>query len=77
MFSSRQVGGKDIWFVIHQPFMMFTALASFLGLIAILIYTGWKWQDPVETPVNYAHSIIGIIVISLAIIQVLKCFFRY
>ncbi len=44
---------------------------SIVAFILILADLKWKWVELIETQkVNFAHSIIGIIVIGLSLIQV-------
>jgi len=47
---------------------------SIVAFIVILADLKWKWVQLIDTQkVNFAHSIIGIIVIGLSLIQV-NCF---
>ena len=48
---------------------------SIVAFIVILADLKWKWVELIDTQkVNFAHSIIGIIVIGLALVQVNKLF---
>ena len=49
--------------------MVMVPIISFTAFIVILAALNWQWVV-IGAPVNFAHSVLGIIVISLSIIQV-------
>ena len=59
----------QFWFNIHRPVMIFVPILSIIAFIVILADLGWKWVD-IESKVGFAHSIFGIVVIGLSVIQV-------
>ena len=67
--------GVKLWFMIHRLFMLSVPLISVASFIVIFADLDWKWVEKSE-PVNFAHSIIGIIAIALSIVQVFIAFFR-
>lgn len=60
----------DFWFNIHRPLMLLVVIISVVGLIVILSFRNWTWVTTDE-PVIFAHSIFGIVTISLAVLQVI------
>ena len=51
--------------------MFFVPVFSIVAFIVILADLKWKWVELIDTQkVNFAHSIIGIIVIGMSLIQV-------
>ncbi|RNA02804.1 ferric-chelate reductase 1 isoform X1 [Brachionus plicatilis] len=69
LLPEKTLCGKKIWFVVHSPFMIMVAVISLTSFLVILSAKGWKWI-PLIKPVNYAHSIFGIVAISFSIFQV-------
>jgi len=69
MLPEKKLLGTKIWFTIHRPLMVFTCTLSIIALLIILAYLDWKWIKTSE-PVNFAHSIFGIVTISLSFFQV-------
>jgi hypothetical protein len=59
----------DFWFVMHRSFMYSAATLSIIALLLILSYKDWTWTSS-SSKANFAHSILGILTISFAIIQV-------
>lgn len=69
LFPNAKLCGLEFWFVIHRPFMIIVSLISITAFIVILSELDWKWVTTDE-PLNFAHSIFGIVAIGLPIIQV-------
>jgi hypothetical protein len=59
----------DFWFNIHRPLMISVPIISIAAFIIILSYLDWDWVDS-DRPLSFVHSILGIIVIFLSIVQV-------
>ena len=75
VWPEQKLCGKAIWFVIHRPVMISVVALTLLAFGLILIYEKGTWI-PQNEPKEFAHSIIGIIVISLAFIQPFMAIFR-
>ena len=67
--------GKAGWFTAHRFLMSITAILTILGFLFVLAFTGGTWVDKGPTRV-YAHSITGVLVISLAFFQPFVALFR-
>jgi hypothetical protein len=67
MWSNRPIGKLRVWFTFHRPVQMAVLALSLLGLLAILIDKGFTWSTSGN---ELTHSILGIIVISLALLNV-------
>lgn len=59
----------QLWFNIHRALMIFLPICSITAFIVILAELDWKWVE-ISTPVEFAHSIFGIVTIGISIIQV-------
>jgi hypothetical protein len=70
--ETRKVCGVSVWLIVHQPLMITTATISNISLLIILSDKGWKWVDnsKIGNYRQFLHSICGIVVIVLAVIQV-------
>ena len=73
LLPEKQICGVKVWFAIHMPLMILCWILSFIALLIILYWMGWSWVSP-SAGKAFAHSIIGIIVIIFAFIQVIFCF---
>ena len=58
-----------IWFQVHRTLMSIIPGISLAAFLVILSDLNWKWVST-ETPLNFAHSITGIITISLPFLQI-------
>ena len=58
----------DFWFAMHRPIMMTVPVLSVAGFIAIFYYKNWTWVSSIA-PINFAHSITGIITVALSVVQ--------
>jgi presenilin-like A22 family membrane protease len=61
----------NFWFHLHRPIMIMVPLMSIAAFILILAYNNWNWTDN-DIKVNFAHSIFGIVAISVSILQVIN-----
>jgi hypothetical protein len=59
----------QFWFVIHKPIMILVPIISFIGLLIILADMNWKWID-LSSPIQFSHSIIGLVALILSFVQV-------
>ena len=69
IFPNLKLFKLQFWFNIHRPFMIFVVVLCIIAFLVILSDLNWQWVSQVNG-VNFAHSIFGIFVIGLAIIQV-------
>jgi len=74
-WSNRKICNKAIWFAIHRTLMACVAVLTVISFILILIYKQGQWASKLHQG-EYAHSIIGIIVISFAFVQPFIALFR-
>ena len=71
IFPNIKLLKVQFWFNAHRALMFSIPIFSIVAFIVILADLKWKWVELIETQkVNFAHSIIGIIVIGLSLIQV-------
>ena len=72
IFPNIKLLKVQFWFNAHRFLMFSVPVFSIVAFIVILADLKWKWVELIETQkVNFAHSIIGIIVIGLSFIQVI------
>ena len=74
-WSEQKICGKAVWFALHRTIMTTVAILTLIGFILILVYKRGQWVSKSDKN-GFAHSIIGIIVISFAIIQPFIALFR-
>jgi len=74
-WSDRKICSKAVWFAIHRTIMTCVAILTLISFILILVYKKGQWISE-KTPREFAHSIIGILVISFALIQPFMALFR-
>lgn len=74
-WSKHKICGKAIWFAIHRAVMIFSAVMTVFAFVLILIYKEGQWT-PQSLSTEFAHSIVGIIVVIAAIIQPIMTLFR-
>ncbi|CAF1125050.1 unnamed protein product, partial [Didymodactylos carnosus] len=73
--SNRKLCGEAVWFSVHRILMSCAAILTILAFLFILVYRQGSWIEN-NRPREYAHSIIGILVISFAFIQPFLALFR-
>jgi hypothetical protein len=75
--TRRNLLGDSIWFQAHRLALAVAALATLLGFFLILAQTQSTWVDPnLYGQTLYAHSIMGVLIVSFATIQVWMALFR-
>ncbi|CAF1221499.1 unnamed protein product [Adineta steineri] len=74
-WPNKKLCGHPIWFAVHRALMPCTALLTIIAFILILVYEKGKWIEKDEQP-EFAHSIVGILVICFVIIQPIMALFR-
>ncbi|CAF2806805.1 unnamed protein product [Rotaria sp. Silwood2] len=74
-WPTRKLCGKQMWFAVHRSVMIFAAIMTLIAFAAILKYNQGTWVSQNESR-EFAHSIIGMLVISAAIIQPTMALFR-
>ena len=71
--GSDTICGLPVWFFIHRPLMIISAVITFTSFIVILSDKNWKWVIASNnTSVVFTHSIFGIVTISFTVVQVIK-----
>ena len=71
----RKLCGKAIWFAIHRTIMSSVALLTIISFVLILVYKKGQWVSQVNRR-EFAHSIVGILVVCFAVIQPFMALFR-
>jgi hypothetical protein len=74
-WSDRKLCSKAVWFAIHRAIMTSVAILTLISFIFILVHRKGQWISDKNSR-EFAHSIIGILVISFAIIQPFMALFR-
>jgi hypothetical protein len=75
--TRRNLLGDSIWFQAHRVALAVAALATLLGFFLILAQTQSTWVDPnLYGQSLYAHSIMGVLIVSFATVQVWMALFR-
>ncbi|CAF1067872.1 unnamed protein product [Adineta steineri] len=74
-WSTRKICGKAVWFAIHRTLMTSVAILTLIAFILILVYKKGQWISQ-KNQREFAHSIVGILVISFAVIQPFMALFR-
>jgi hypothetical protein len=74
-WPERKICGKPLWFAAHRAIMTSVAILTVIAFILILVYENGQWI-PRDEQQEFAHSIVGIIVICFAIIQPIMALFR-
>ncbi|CAH3195825.1 unnamed protein product, partial [Porites evermanni] len=70
-FGKRELLGTKVWFTFHRALLVFTVLVTIIATVIIFIHAGhWVSRMP------GAHTVIGIIVLVLAVIQPIMAWFR-
>lgn len=91
LFPSTFICKAQFWFVIHRPLMILVSVLTLLALVLILVFHNLGSEemphgrrvrrhahdeDNQHSFVNSAHSIFGVLTISISIIQVIMGFLR-
>jgi len=71
----RAFGRARLWLVIHRPLMSLVVAMTLVGFVVILIDLKFQWIDK-NNKISFAHSIIGVLTISLAFFQPLIAMLR-
>lgn len=61
------------WFQAHRAIMILSPIFSIAAFLVILADLEWKWIEKTNK-VSFAHSIFGIVLIGLSLIQVLEIY---
>ncbi|CAF1108113.1 unnamed protein product, partial [Brachionus calyciflorus] len=75
ILPSIKIQKMMFWFQAHRALMIFAPICSITAFLVILADVGWKWVET-TSKVSFVHSIFGIVVIGLSIIQVIFGFLR-
>ena len=75
VWPERKICGKAVWFAIHRAVMFSVAISTIIAFGRILVFESGQWIPRNETR-EFAHSIVGILVICFAIIQPIMALFR-
>ncbi len=68
LLPSKHICGYPVWFPFHLFCALLAAGCSLAAFLVILSEKKWKWVSN-SNSINFAHSIVGIIGISLAFLQ--------
>jgi hypothetical protein len=74
-WPKRKICGKAVWFAIHRALMVTAVLLTLIAFVLILVYKKGQWTSRMNQR-EFAHSIVGIIVIALATAQPFMAIFR-
>jgi hypothetical protein len=74
-WTGRKILGTAIWFAAHRGIMLTASLCTIIGFILILIREKGRWI-PSSSQREFAHSILGVIVVCFVIIQPIMALFR-
>ncbi|CAF1304739.1 unnamed protein product [Rotaria sp. Silwood1] len=74
-WPERKFCGKAMWFAVHRLVMIFSAIMTLIAFAAILKYKHGTWVSQ-NLSREFAHSIIGVLVVGAAIIQPTMALFR-
>jgi len=72
-WSNNLMCGKAIWYTIHRALMSAAAILTVLGFMFIFIYNKGGWVKEKE---EFAHAIVGVIVVGLVFFQPFIALFR-
>jgi hypothetical protein len=70
-----QLFGVPLWFTAHSWLMVCVPVLSISSLFVILADLDWTWVTS-DKSLEFSHSIIGVVTISLSTIQILIAFVR-
>ena len=74
-WPETKICGKAVWFAAHRVIMSTAAVLTIVGFILILVYENGRWVEQ-DLKREFAHSIVGIIVVCFAVIQPIMALFR-
>lgn len=74
-WPDKKICGKAVWFAIHRTLMSSASILTLIAFVLILVHKKGQWI-PKEDELEFAHSIVGILVISFAVIQPFMAIFR-
>lgn len=74
-WPDQKLCSKAIWFAIHRTIMSSVAVLTLISFILILVYKKGQWVSTVNRR-EFAHSIVGILVVCFAAIQPFMALFR-
>ncbi|CAF4463078.1 unnamed protein product [Rotaria socialis] len=74
-WPNSKICGKAVWFGIHRTIMTCVATLTLVAFILILVYKKGQWISQ-KNQREFAHSIVGILVISFSVIQPFMALFR-
>lgn len=74
-WPERKICGKAVWFTLHRVVMSSAAILTIIAFILILVFEKGRWISRSQER-EFAHSIVGIIVISFAVIQPILALLR-
>lgn len=75
LWPNCKIRNKALWFVAHRAIMLIAAALTLIGFALILMYKDGKWVHRSRNR-EFIHSILGIFVISAAVIQPIMSIFR-
>ena len=75
LLPNFKIQNSKFWLFVHRLILMLAVLLSFIAFILILADLKWSWVESTSR-VSYAHSIIGILTIVFAFLQVLILKFK-
>ncbi|CAF1098188.1 unnamed protein product [Brachionus calyciflorus] len=75
ILPSIKIQKMMFWFQAHRAIMIFVPICSLAAFLVILADVGWKWVET-TSKVSFAHSIFGMVLIGLSLIQVFFGFLR-
>ncbi|UJR12011.1 hypothetical protein I4U23_016189 [Adineta vaga] len=75
--SKRKILGEFVWFQAHRLTLSVAAFSTLLGFFLVLAQAGGRWVSlDDDGPYVVAHSILGIIIVGFALIQIWMALFR-
>ena len=74
-WPDQKICGKAVWFAIHRTLMSSASILTLIAFVLILVYKKGQWTSRTNER-EFAHSIVGILVISFAVIQPFMAIFR-
>ena len=73
LLAARVVCKVPFWFVLHRPLLIVATLITLIGFVIVLESASWTWvpSNNELLRLDFSHSVFGILVIILAVIQVI------
>ncbi|CAF1229846.1 unnamed protein product [Didymodactylos carnosus] len=76
-FANKKLFSEDVWFFLHRAIMTCAATLTLIGFLFILVFKKGEWvQKSTSTSKEFAHSVIGIIIVACSFIQPFIALFR-